>query len=218
MRRSLLFPLMALLAILSGCASVPPEAVDLSRTLGQDLESAHQANRTLAELYFDNLLSQVDQFVNTAYRPYIIETTYDDLDMEAMLDEAASDSSDISVIEILSIFTEETVAQIDRFRRDLQRPIQSQRRETLGAIDRAFGQMKAANGALTDHLSSVRAVHAAQAEALEDVGLADYRAAIGQKLAGWSDQVQEVLEEAQKADEKLDELPARIEEIMGNVT
>jgi len=30
--------------------------------------------------------------------------------------------------------------------------------------------------------------------------------------------VQEVLEEAQKADEKLDELPARIEEIMGNVT
>ncbi len=135
-----------------------------------------------------------------------------------MLDEAVSYSSDISVIEILSIFTEETVGQIDRFRRDMQRPIQSQRRETLGAIDRAFIQMKAANGALTDHLESVRAVHAAQAEALEDVGLADYRSAIGQKLARWSDQVQEVLEEAQKADDKLDELPARIEEIMGNVT
>ncbi len=217
MRRFLLIPLVTLVAILTGCASVPPEAVDLSRILGQDLESAHQANRFLAEMYFDNLLAQVDQFVNTAYRPYIIENTYDDLGMEAMLAEAASDSSEMSVIETLSIFTEEAVAQIDRFRRDMQRPIQSQRRETLGDIDRAFSQMKAANAALTDHLESVRAVHAAQAAALEDVGLADYRSAIGQKLAHWSDQVQEVLVEAQKADAKLDELPARIEEIMGNV-
>src|SRR5437762_13851036 len=51
-------------ACLSGCASIPRESVDLSYTLGQDLESVHQSYRDLITRYFEALRAQVNNAID----------------------------------------------------------------------------------------------------------------------------------------------------------
>src|SRR3990172_5277901 len=60
---------------LSACASTPKEAVQLSVTVGRDVEAVHVAHVALAKRYFDRMEAEVNAFVDKRCRPYAIDDT-----------------------------------------------------------------------------------------------------------------------------------------------
>lgn len=58
----------------NGCASVPRESVDLSYTLGADIEALHQSHRELIGRYFQALRDQVNDSIDRVYIPAYINS------------------------------------------------------------------------------------------------------------------------------------------------
>jgi hypothetical protein len=52
----------------SSCATIPPEAVELSKTLGQMISKAKAAHIGMVDQHFDNLALQVDKFAMGEYK------------------------------------------------------------------------------------------------------------------------------------------------------
>ena len=50
---------------LGACDLVPQEAVELSNTVGRDLEEVHRAHRALAELHFQRIEDDINNFIDT---------------------------------------------------------------------------------------------------------------------------------------------------------
>ncbi|RLC36983.1 hypothetical protein DRH29_03320 [candidate division Kazan bacterium] len=77
MNRSLNRFLLALLTIVTsiiwGCASVPKEIVELSYTMGQDLEVLQMSYRSLIQAHFNGLRAQREDFLNNHLIPKFIE-------------------------------------------------------------------------------------------------------------------------------------------------
>lgn len=57
----------------TSCATIPPEAVELSRTLGQMISRAKAAHIVLVDQHFDNLALQVDKFAMGEYKTAFLE-------------------------------------------------------------------------------------------------------------------------------------------------
>ena len=121
--------LLAAFILAAGCATTPDESIELSATIGRDLAVVHEANRNLAVMHFDHLLADVDRFVDEVYRPYIIQATMEDLDLVGELQLSLAGEHDLDALDILTIYAEETMAQIDTFRREMREPIQAQRNQ-----------------------------------------------------------------------------------------
>lgn len=58
----------ALIVAMASCASVPPEAVQLSATLGQMISKAKAAHINMVDQHFDQLALQVDKFAMGEYK------------------------------------------------------------------------------------------------------------------------------------------------------
>ncbi|MDP8237783.1 MAG: hypothetical protein P9X24_01720 [Candidatus Hatepunaea meridiana] len=54
---------------LSGCTTIPKEVVELSYTMGHDLEALRQSYRTLITTHFDLLRKQREDFIVNDYIP-----------------------------------------------------------------------------------------------------------------------------------------------------
>ncbi|MBD3220806.1 hypothetical protein GF314_06150 [bacterium] len=203
-------------ANLLGCATVPEASIELSATIGRDLDAVHASHRALAELHFDDLRRRIDAFVDEEYRPYVLRAMMTELDVTSELEAALAGESDLDVLDIMSIVVEESIARIATFRTEMLAPVEAQRRQTLAAIDRAYRQLQSANAVVTGHLASIRDVHDAQAELMADASLEDLRGDMTRRLAAMSEGVGRVLDDARAADRALDDLPARVDEVVAD--
>jgi len=70
----------------------------------------------------------------------------------------------------------------------------------LGAIDRSYNQIIYANSIVTGHLASVRKVHDAQEELLNEFGIENLRTETAQKLSSYSVGVEKILKDVKKVD------------------
>jgi hypothetical protein len=64
--------------IMTGCAQVPKQAVELSATVGRDLVEMKHSHTALVKLYYDGLINDVNQFIDDVYLPYQIQKTLSD--------------------------------------------------------------------------------------------------------------------------------------------
>lgn len=208
----------ALLAIVTGCAHTPADAVRLSETMGQDLAEVRRAHRELVRIYFSRLRSSVDAFVDGTYRPYVIERAIEGADLLAEIDRARKPDADLDPLDVLEGFVEETTAQIERFRTELRSPIDAQEWDLLADIDSAHDRLAQANAALTAHLRSLREVEAEQDTLLSAVGIpTELRARLSDGLLRLSSQVERVLGKARSTSTALDSLPAELRRALGQV-
>ncbi len=203
------------LAASMGCARVPAESVELSATVGRDLEEAHRANRELALRYFSHLQLHIDEFVTNTYRPFIIRQTLDDLHLIDSLQAAArrgaaaegcscTDTA-LDALDFMEIYTEETIARIDRFRDSLSAPLKAREDTVIGAIDNTYERLTSANAIVTGHLASVRKVNDVQAELLRGVGAGDLPQQLSGGLAMFSDSLTSILDSGQEAQKMLEQ-------------
>ncbi|MCT4646349.1 MAG: hypothetical protein N4A74_15280 [Carboxylicivirga sp.] len=210
--------------LLSGCASIPPESVQLSATLGNDLQSLHKSHRAFVILHYGKMKEQINQFVDDVYAPYAISQSLK-IEMEEFnvgneslpgLIKEASEGNNVATKEVLLYmqdFLEITNEEIEAMRMELLQPVRQQERELLIKVDNAYSNAIQANATLTAHLKSIRKVKESQAEALQLIGLNNVHETITEYALKASGIVDEATQTAKKVDATSDEVLEKVDEI-----
>lgn len=68
MKKFSMLVIAAVMVAMTSCATIPPEAVQLSATLGQMITKAKAAHIGMVDQHFDNLALQVDKFAMGEYK------------------------------------------------------------------------------------------------------------------------------------------------------
>lgn len=63
----------AVMVAMASCATIPPEAVQLSAALGQMISKAKAAHISMVDQHFDNLALQVDKFAMGEYKTTFLD-------------------------------------------------------------------------------------------------------------------------------------------------
>jgi hypothetical protein len=204
--------LLFIIALITSCAVVPKESVELSATVGRDVVNVYKAHKELATILFTRMKKDVNVFVDDKYAPYqigkLLEQDFSDANsgafesMTGSLIDAAKNSSDADkqkqAIGNMKDFVAVVHEEVETFRKILLAPIEAQEKEVLGAIDRSYNQIIYANSIVTGHLASVRKVHDAQEELLNEFGLENLRTKTTQKLSSYSVGVEKILKDVTK--------------------
>jgi hypothetical protein len=178
-----------------GCASVPKESVELSYTLGNDLEALHQSYRTLIARYFESLRREVNSAIDQIFIPAYIN---DFVITGKLVENAKAGRSDL-----VEAWARIAVETIDKERATRIAPIDKAEKDLLVSVNDAFDKAIRANAAVTAQLNSIRKVEEVQGEILESLKLKDIRNKINDALADASKKAKEITDEIDKAAGKL---------------
>ncbi len=222
------------LLALASCARVPQQSVELSATVGRDIVQAHAAHKTTAELLFSRMKEDINQFVDEVYAPYqiqmLLEADMQDFNNQSTeslfyslhaATEEGNAAKQKEVMDRMEFFVRFIREDVESYRKALLAPVLQQEQEVLTAIDRSYNQIIYANSIVTGHLASVRKVHDAHEEILNEIGLEGLREQATVNLAAASARLSEVLDKTRKADldkieEQLRELRAKMGEVFNN--
>lgn len=212
--------------LLSACAQVPKESVELSTTVGRDIAEMHRSHKALAIIIYDRIKKDVNRFVDDVYSPYQIReqlrADYDDFksggedSLFAVINKAVKQPDDNQAqkdtLPYMQTFLEVVRGDIESFRKELLDPVLKQEKELLSAIDRSYNQIHYANSIVTGHLASIVKVHDAQDEVLKEFGAEGLRKEIGTTLAETSRKVSEITNQAEKLDVKMADMEDKIKD------
>lgn len=190
--------LITVLLFLGGCATVPRESVDLSYTLGQDLESLNQSYRELITRYFETLRARVNDAIDQIFVPAYINGF---VTSGKLVQHAQNQRTDL-----VEAWARIAVKRIDRERRERLQPLYDAERELLTSVNEAFDKVVRANATITAQLSSVVKTQQAQDEMLESVKLKDFREKIYSALADASTKAGKITNDIGSANMKLDKI------------
>ena len=196
------------------CASIPKEVVELSYTVGKDLNAIHESYKILIKKHFDGLRSQANNFLNDRWVPKYLEYFIED----GGLRESVHDSiPEEEILENVQVWAEVAIEEIDLKRSELIDPINEVEKALLDSVDTAFSRILNANAVITAHLNSIRKVKEVQNEALRALGLEKIRDNINEELIKSSERAQKALEELKKAEGIIDEANEKKKELLQKV-
>lgn len=187
----LVFPVI----LLEGCASVPKESVELSYTLGNDIEALHQSYKSLIARYFESLRRDVNNSIDRVFIPSYIN---DYVKTGNLIEHAKAERADL-----VEAWARIAVQTIDKERITRLQPIDEAEKELLSNVDDAFDKAVRANATVTAHLNSIRKVQEVQDEILESLSLKDVRDKINKAISEASDKAREISSDIDKAALKL---------------
>lgn len=121
-----------------GCATVPKEIVELSYTIGQDMNSLHSSYLTLVQDHFQNLRTQTMTYLNNRWIPNYLN----DFIKSGELIHLAQDTNPVNVFEGVSTWVEVAIEEIENKKVQLLSPIDKDEKELLVSVDDAFSRSK----------------------------------------------------------------------------
>ena len=211
--------LAALCVLLAGCAQVPPQSVELSATLGRDLQELQRSHRRAVDLLYDREIERVDRYIEQVVIPTYVKVVIDKLGPRLAQDLTQATAPNATQADKDRAFDEmrKTVLgvtqRVDKAKRELTEPIEAARKASLQELDMAYAQMQQANSVLTAHLASVVKVHQVQDELLAKAGLEDFRAKVGETALSLDQQVKAALDGAKSVEDAVTNLKAVFEKV-----
>lgn len=190
---------------LTGCATVPRESVELSNTVGRDLEEVHRSHRALASLLFDIMEKDVNTFIDEIYAPAYIKEFATDFRLDNKVRGIVANAPN-NLLPVLIRFVEKSNNAIEQKRAELLDPIKKQRNQVINGIDASYRQIHAAQAVITGHLASVVKVHDAQNELLKNAGLEGMREQLAENTQKASSTIADLIQEAEQAEGRIDRL------------
>lgn len=201
---------------LFGCAEIPPSTMELSDTVGRDLETIHEANIALVDTLFERMEDDVEQFIDTQYRPAYVKKLVEEFGLVNEINVAMAEQPD-AVLIILDEFVRAAVEDVDRKRSQLLDKIQLQHNQVRSEVDKSFKQVRTAQAVIGAHLGSVMKVHDMQADLLEQAGLEDARQIIASKTAEVSGKIRDITEKGREIDGTWDEKVAELDDLIRQI-
>lgn len=206
--------------VLSGCAQVPKESVELSATVGRDLAEVHRAHRELVILFYARMENDINDFIDNVYAPYQIQKTLEEYG--GMLSGAIREASEPDpsgeaqkrVLALLGVYLEEVRSEVEAYRKQKLNPIEQQKLSLLTTVDESYDRIHYANSIVTGHLASVVKVHDAQDELLAKVDMEDLRVEVAENAVELSKKLEELLIKARKGKETAKKLSTELDRLI----
>ena len=134
------------LFILSGCATVPGEAVQLSRAIGHDIQELHAGYRSTVQAQFRQMRKAGLEVIENRWVPAYLQEFVAD----GQLVEFARQGN----TEAVEYWARVAIETIDGKRQEFLDSLDRREQELLARIDEAFGRVSHANATLTGLLQS----------------------------------------------------------------
>ena len=162
-----------LAASLLGCASIPPEAPELSTQLGNRIGAMQRAHQALVEQYFVEKRTKVDEFVEKVYVPQFAENFFAQPDIKQTWDEVVQSKDASDRLKFLTIVGPKLQTFINKKRLEFIRPLDELERTVHDMLKADYDTMLAMNNTLSSFLYSASKVEANRKRYLEMVGVKD---------------------------------------------
>jgi hypothetical protein len=191
-----------IVVLLLGCTEAPRQSVELSNTVGRDILEVQRAHRELAVRYFDRIKSDINNFVDTKYRTYLIQSTIKDPQFRFMDRFQASLRPDarVDAVSFMEVYSGTVIRRIEDFRKEMLAPVIKQEQRFLAELDDAYQRINAGNATVTAYLASVIKVSDAQNQALATLGAPNLRQQFVDSTVTFSDQVGVLVQNGQQID------------------
>lgn len=193
--------LVFMMLLFIGCATVPKEVVELSYTVGDDIEAVQNSYKLLVQTYFDGLRNQTLTFLNEKWRPAYLQRFI----KESKLVERISDSDPDKVLIAVEVWTNQAIKTIENKKDSLIAPIDKDENNLMNTIDEAFANLIRSNAVITANLNSIRDVKELQDETLSSLGVKDLRDKINKALVNASNSASDMLNNFKKTEGMLEQ-------------
>jgi hypothetical protein len=156
------------LVLLQGCASVPPEAVDLSRRIGVEISKSQAAHLSTLDAFYKRLNEDNDRWIADIYLPKLSSTAISELTIAC---KKAGDNS-LNCSQLNNNDVKRIMSRTIEFRDDIQRALSTNRDESASIINAHYVDLQSANSTITALLTSILDVKKATKESVEVISKA----------------------------------------------
>ncbi len=211
--------LAACVGALVACAHVPPEAVQLSYQLGQDLESLYASYDEMIHDRFEELRARRTAYVDQEWaRVYLAKFIEKGRLVEMAQGAVVLDvghtrfvpptagREKLELLDSVAAWSRSAVRGIERKRAELVAPLDDQERAVRRDLREAFGRLLHANAYVSAHLASASGVQQQQDELLQRLGIKELRDRIDGQLVKASEDAAAALQRIRAGDELVDEI------------
>ncbi len=203
--------LIAVALFLAGCASVPPEAPQLSAELGKRISAIEDANITLLHRFFDQKRGEVDRFIEQEWVPVFAEEFFNKPTISSTWNTIVREDDKKQRLIFLVKSGPKLQKVINTKRLELIQPLDDLERRIEKKVRDDYVQARALNNAITSFLLSASNVAENRKRYLETAGVSDQQ--VGKWIDQTDDAVANLLSTTQAGKGKVDRGKAFIEKI-----
>ncbi len=194
--------MLAVLSVLVGCASIPPEAPELSVELGKRISAIEDSNITLLNRFFDQKRREVDRFIEDEWVPTFAEEFFSNDAISKAWNTIVREDDKKQRLTFLVKVGPKLQKKINEKRLELIQPLDALERRIEKNIRDDFSQARAMNNSITSFLLSAAEVAENRNRYLEMAGVTDEK--IGKLIDETDDAVSDLLGKTKDGKDKID--------------
>lgn len=198
----------ALFLLVVGCASIPPEAPELSAELGKRISAIEDSNIVLLHRFFDQKREEVDRFIEDEWVPEFAEIVFSTPLVSDAWNTIVKENDKEQRLIFLIKMGPRLQKKINEKRVELVGPLDDLERRIETEIRAEYAQARAINSSITSFLLSASEVAENRNRYLELVGITDEK--VGKFVDRTDDAVADLLGKAKGAADKVDRAEAFI--------
>ena len=172
--RNRIFPLiLAAMLAFGGCASIPPEAPELSAQLGARISSLESAHVRLLEEFFLEKRRRVDGFIQEVWVPIFAQEFFGDPRIDAVWKQVVQSQDPNDRLKFITLVGPKLQEKINRKRIELIQPLDELEVTIKNKLKAEYDQTRAINNTLTAFLQSASKVEENRKRYLDMIGVTD---------------------------------------------
>lgn len=203
--------MLAVLSVLVGCASIPPEAPELSVELGKRISAIEDSNITLLNRFFDQKRREVDTFIEDEWVPAFAEEFFSKDAISKAWNTIVREDDKKQRLTFLVKVGPKLQKRINEKRLELIQPLDALERRIEKNIRDDFSQARAMNNSITSFLLSAAEVAENRNRYLEMAGVTDEK--IGKLLDETDDAISDLLGKTKDGKDKIDKTDAFLKKV-----
>lgn len=200
--------------MLSACASIPKETVELSYQMGGDLQAVHEGYIKLIHERYDSFRAQRLDYLTQEWEPQFIANWVQDGHLVDVASGRLSWSTQqrkfvppplgadkqALLLSSVDLWSKTALKKIDQKRHSLLDPLDAQEKALTDNVNESFDRLYRENAAITVELNSLRKVQDVQDELLADAHAKGMRDQLDTLLTRASEKASQGLDAIKKAD------------------
>jgi len=184
-----------------GCASIPPEAPELSGQLGSRITAIESSHNRLLEQFFADKRRRVDEFVQEVWVPTFATEFFGDPQVDAVWKQVVASNDPKDRLRFVVLVGPRLQSKINEKRVELIKPLEDLERTVKAKLKLEYDQARAINNTLTSFLQSASKVEANRKRYLEMLGVTDKQ--VEAFIDDTDEAVTDLVEKARGAQEKV---------------
>ena len=159
--------LLSVFIAVSGCVSLPREAVRLSAELGTGVSESRTAHLSLARKYMAEKRERIDEFMFKEWIPEFARQVFKQDTVRKEWERIAASGDPVERLEFITGLGVMLQQEINMKRSEIIKPVDEMERLLLDRINLHYDEMLAANATITAFLDSATSVRERQQETLK---------------------------------------------------